>query len=89
MSWGRILPLYRILRSASGLTIEWHIFNHPTRLFFPYGVLETLAELNAVVEKWSNKGAWKKCVGVSFSKGTTTAFKYKQLFELQFQVGLI
>ena len=50
-------------------------------------ILETLAELNAIAEKWGDKGYWTKRLGVSFSKGTTKALKYKQLFELQFQVG--
>ena len=50
-------------------------------------ILETLAELNAIAEKWGNKGYWTKRLGVSFSKGTTKALKYKQLFELQFQVS--
>ena len=50
-------------------------------------ILETLAELNAIAEKWGDKGYWTKRLGVSFSKGTTKALKYKQLFELQFQVN--
>ena len=50
-------------------------------------ILETLAELNAIAEKWGDKGYWTKRLGVSFSKGTTKALKYKQLFELQFQVS--
>ena len=50
-------------------------------------ILETLAELNAIADKWGDKGYWTKRLGVSFSKGTTKALKYKQLFELQFQVG--
>ena len=49
-------------------------------------ILETLAELNAMAEKWGDKGYWSKRLGVSFSKCTTKALKYKQLFELQFQV---
>ena len=49
-------------------------------------ILETLAELNAIAEKWGDKGYWTKRLGVSWSKGTTKALKYKQLFELQFQV---
>ena len=49
-------------------------------------ILETLAELNAMAEKWGDKGDWSKRLGVSFSKCTTKALKYKQLFALQFQV---
>ena len=49
-------------------------------------ILETLAELNAMAKKWGDKGYWSKRLGVSFSKCTTKALKYKQLFELQFQV---
>ena len=50
-------------------------------------ILETLAELNAMAEKWGDKGKWSKRLGVSFSKCTTKALKYKQLFALQFQVS--
>ena len=52
-------------------------------------ILETLAELNAMAKKWGDKGYWSKRLGVSFSKCTTKALKYKQLFALQFQVRFI
>jgi len=38
--------------------------------------------------KWGDKGYWSKRFGVSISKSTSKAFKYKALFELQFQVAL-
>ena len=41
----------------------------------------------AIAGKWGDKGYWSKRFGVSVSKGTSKAFKYKALFELQFQVG--
>ena len=41
----------------------------------------------AIAGKWGDKGYWSKRFGVSVSKGTSEAFKYKALFELQFQVG--
>jgi hypothetical protein len=52
-------------------------------------ILETLAELNEMAKKWGDKGYWSKRLGVSFSKCTTKALKYKQLFALQFQVRFI
>ena len=47
----------------------------------------TLLGRTAIAGKWGDKGYWSKRFGVSVSKGTSKAFKYKALFELQFQVG--
>ena len=48
--------------------------------------LETLGELMEMVAKWSDKGFWQKRLGVSLSKGKTTAQKYSEAFETLFQV---
>ena len=39
--------------------------------------------------KWSDKGYWSKRLGMSVSKGTSKALKYKHLFELHFQVRAV
>ena len=46
----------------------------------------TLLGRTAIAGKWGDKGYWSKRFGVSVSKGTSKALKYKALFELQFQL---
>ena len=51
-------------------------------------ILDSLADIEEIAGKWGDKGYWSKRFGVSISKGTSKALKYKALFELQFQVDL-
>ena len=48
--------------------------------------LSSRGQINEIAEKWSGKSKMSKRFGVSLSKGTMQSFKYKALFELQFQV---
>jgi len=49
-------------------------------------IVEALAQMHEYASKWGDKSYWSKRFGVSLAKCTMKSIKYKELFELQFQV---